>query len=99
MTDHVFDKLHGWLTTMRAELVERLAREGIEGGTLALLPGINAAIEACDAAMADHHDLARAPTASFWRMTGRRSLWRSTPGLTPLARYRCRRAARWSQVS
>jgi hypothetical protein len=60
MTDHAFDKLHGRLTTMRAELVERLARDGIEGGTLTLLPGVNAAIEACGAATADHHDLARA---------------------------------------
>jgi hypothetical protein len=38
------------LIAMRAELVERLACDGIEGGTLALLAGINAAIEACDLA-------------------------------------------------
>ncbi len=35
---------------MRAELIERMACDKIEAGTFALLAGINAAIEACEAA-------------------------------------------------
>ena len=39
----------GRLTVMRAELVKWLVRDGVEGGTLALIAGVNAAIEAIDA--------------------------------------------------
>lgn len=38
------------LLAMRAELVEQMTRDRIEGGSLTLLAGINAAIEACEAA-------------------------------------------------
>ncbi|HVB16496.1 MAG TPA: hypothetical protein VNF04_08190 [Stellaceae bacterium] len=37
------------MIAMRGDLVEQMARDGIEGGTLALLAGVNAAIEACEA--------------------------------------------------
>jgi hypothetical protein len=42
-------ELRSLLIAMRAELVERLTRDKIEAGTLALLAGINAAIEATKA--------------------------------------------------
>ncbi len=49
MTDGALSELHGRLAMLQAELVEQLARDGIEGGTLALLAGINAAIAATEA--------------------------------------------------
>ena len=42
--------LRARLIAMRAELVEQMARDRIEGGTLALLARINVAIEAIEAA-------------------------------------------------
>ena len=50
--------LRACLIGMRAELVERMARAGIEGGTLTLLAGVSAAIEATEA-------VAEAPAAAF----------------------------------
>ena len=49
--------LRARLLAMRAELVERLACDKIEGGTLALLAGINAAIEAYEAAAEEPADV------------------------------------------
>ncbi len=43
--------LRAHLIAMRAEPVNWLVRDGIEGGTLALWAGINAAIEATEAAV------------------------------------------------
>ncbi len=50
-------ELRARLVAMRAKLVERLACDKIEGGTLALLAGINAAIEACLAAVKPPADM------------------------------------------
>ncbi len=49
MTDGALSELHARLIAMRAKLLKWLVRDGIEGGTLARLAGINAAIEACEA--------------------------------------------------
>lgn len=38
------------LIAIRAELIERMARESIDASTLALLAGSNATIDACEAA-------------------------------------------------
>src|ERR1700676_2283232 len=51
-------ELRSRLVAVRGELVERLARDKIEAGTLALLAGINAAIEACEAAAEPPADIA-----------------------------------------
>jgi len=48
------------LVATRAELIEWQVRDGIEGGTLALLAGIGATLEALDAMPADTAPAARA---------------------------------------
>jgi hypothetical protein len=60
-------KLRARLIAMRAELIEWLMRDGIEGGVLSLMAGIGTTLEALDAMPADAVPAARAIVADARR--------------------------------